>query len=493
MPALTETARAELTSAIDRFIQEAAQPVVLDEGEHPLRLLQGQWSLSEWNGRTLFEAWDDRRNLARRITGLKEQRRDRLVLTTERFPKAAGELRIADLAAERGKETSRRSARLAFRERFHFMLAREFPEWREADLTVETNLEASLSPVYVRAFLRSGTGGMAVMGAPPECGNCAGIVAAGLIWLDYLRRREKKLLIRRLLLYLPLGKHREAAWRAAWINPEVAECVLFAYDERDVAGAIDFADIGNMDSALPPCLQTASPNTEFSALPGMDDVTRVERNDGSVSLRIRGLEFARLSAGKLTCGIARQSRATRETVAAMAREISRIRHAGAEDRQHPLYTASPEGWLESEVRANPGAIDASLMPSPLYGQVPVFQASDRGVIDLLAIDRHGRLVVIEIKATADLELPLQALDYWMRVRKHLAAGDFERCGYFAGRTISREEPRILLLAPALEFHSTSETIIGALRPQIEFTRIGLAANWREELRPMFRLRGAEHP
>src|ERR1019366_4266572 len=104
MPALTETARAELTAAIERFIHDAAQPVVLDEGEHPLRLLQGQWSLSEWNGRTLFEAWDDRRNLARRITGLKEQRRDRLVLTTERFPKAAGELRIADLAAERGKK-----------------------------------------------------------------------------------------------------------------------------------------------------------------------------------------------------------------------------------------------------------------------------------------------------------------------------------------------------------------------------------------------------
>jgi len=49
------------------------------------------------------------------------------------------------------------------------------------------------------------------------------------------------------------------------------------------------------------------------------------------------------------------------------------------------------------------------------------------------------------------------------------------------------------VAPALEFHSTTETVIGALSPRIDFTRIGLAANWRSELRVMFRLRGAERP
>src|SRR5208283_5355730 len=99
----------------------------------------------------------------------------------------------------------------------------------------------------------------------------------------------------------------------------------------------------------------------------------------------------------------------------------------------------------------------------------------------------------EIKVAADLQLPFQALDYWLRVRKHLAAGDFERLGYFPGIPISRDAPRIVLVAPSLEFHSTTETIIGALTPRIEFTRIGLGANWRKELRVMFRLRGAERP
>jgi hypothetical protein len=160
---------------------------------------------------------------------------------------------------------------------------------------------------------------------------------------------------------------------------------------------------------------------------------------------------------------------------------------------HPFYTLNPEGWLESQVRAYPEAIDASLRPLPIYGQVPIFSAADRGVIDLLGIDHTGRLVVMELKATADLQLPFQALDYWLRVRKHLEAGDFERLGYFAGHLISHEPPRILLVAPALEFHSTTETLLNALSPQIEVTRIGLAADWRSGLRVMFRLQGSERP
>jgi len=332
-----------------------------------------------------------------------------------------------------------------------------------------------------------------VMAAPPEAPACAGILAAGLIWLDYLRRREKACSMGRLLLYVPLGREREVAFRAACLDSARVACRLYAFDERDRAGAIDFADAGNIESTLPPCRHPASPNSQAQVFPDMPDVDRIEQTDGSVSLQVRGLEFARASAGKITCGISRRKRSTIETVVAMSKEIGRVRDPGAEDRQHPLYSLNPEGWLESQVRAHPESIDASLRSVPIYGQVPVFSGSDRGVIDLLGIDHTGRLVVIEIKTTADLQLPFQALDYWLRVRKHLEAGDFERLGYFSGHVVSPEPPRILLVAPALEFHSTIETLLGALAPQIEVTRIGLAADWRSGLRVMFRLRGNERP
>jgi hypothetical protein len=485
----------DLQVVIERFVAAAVQPAMLDPGEEPLMLIADQWCVSEWNGRLILQAWDQRRNLVRKITGLKQQRRDRICLITERFRNAHAELQIADLAAPNGRELGRKTSRIAFCERFHLMLAREWPEWQIVEVSADANLEESLSTSYARAFLRLGANGMAVVAVPTDIATpaSAGVVATGLIWLDYLRRREKALSTAQLLLYVPLGLEREIAFRAACLDPARVACRLFAFDERDRAGAIDFADAGNMESTLPPCRRPLSPNSETPVFPHMPDVDRVELADGSISLQVRGLEFARASAGRITCGISHRKRSTIENVVAMAQEIGRVRDARTEDRRHPLYSLNPEGWLESQVRAHPETIDASLRSAPIYGQVPVFSGAERGVIDLLGIDHTGRLVVIELKATADLQLPFQALDYWLRVRKHLEAGDFERLGYFDGHMVSREPPRILLVAPALEFHSTIETLLGGLDPQIEITRIGLAADWRSGLRVMFRLRGNERP
>ncbi len=465
---------------------------MLDPGEEPLLLRPDQWEISEWNGRLVLHAWDQKRNLVRRIAGLKEQRRDRLCLVTERFRKVQAELQIADLSAPAGRKLGRKIVRAAFVERLRLMLAREWPEWKVTEVSADPNLEESLSTSYCRAFLRRGSSGMAVMAAAPGAA-CDGIVAAGLIWLDYLRRREKRSSIGRLLLYLPTGSGREAAFRAACLDYGRVDCRLFAFDERDLVIAIDLADAGNLDSTLPPCRHPTSPNSGVPVFPEMPDVDRIELADGSISLQVRGLEFGRASGDGIACGILRREPSSMETAVSMAREIARVRCASAADRQHPLYSANPEGWLESQVRAHPEAIDASLRPVPVYGQVPVFSGAGRDVIDLLGIDHTGRLVVIEIKATADLQLPFQALDYWLRVRKHLDAGDFERLGYFPGHVIRAEPPRILLVAPALEFHSTIETLLAALSPAIEVTRIGLAAGWRSELRVMFRLRGCERP
>ena len=83
----------------------------------------------------------------------------------------------------------------------------------------------------------------------------------------------------------------------------------------------------------------------------------------------------------------------------------------------------------------------------VYSQVPALSTGDRGMLDLLTLDRNARLVVLELKADEDLHLPLQALDYWIRVRalnadRQPAAGTtaplsaFARNGYFPGVEIS---------------------------------------------------------
>jgi hypothetical protein len=99
------------------------------------------------------------------------------------------------------------------------------------------------------------------------------------------------------------------------------------------------------------------------------------------------------------------------------------------------------------------------------------------------------LVVIEIKASQDIHLPLQALDYWMRVRWHLERGEFSAAGYFPGVPLSGATPRLMLVAPALDFHPTNETILRFFASSVPVERIGVGLQWRQELRIMFRSPG----
>jgi hypothetical protein len=157
------------------------------------------------------------------------------------------------------------------------------------------------------------------------------------------------------------------------------------------------------------------------------------------------------------------------------------------DRTNPLYSCHPEAWLESQVRGSLERLDASLLPTPVYGQVPQFAAGEHGVVDLLAADRDGRLVVIEVKASPDIHLPLQGLDYWIRVQWHLQRGEFSGRGYFPGISLRADPPRLMLVAPALEYHPSNETILRYFSPAVAVERIGVALDWRRELRVMFRV------
>src|SRR6185295_5309258 len=144
----------------------------------------------------------------------------------------------------------------------------------------------------------------------------------------------------------------------------------------------------------------------------------------------------------------------------------------------------------SQVRAKIETIDATLLPYPIYGQVPAFAGGERGVLDLLATDRGGRLAILELKASSDIHLPVQALDYWMRVNWHIGRREFAPHGYFPGVALQDTPPRLLLIGPSLEFHPTTESILGFFSPAIEVERIGLALDWRRSMQVMFRLRGA---
>jgi hypothetical protein len=114
--------------------------------------------------------------------------------------------------------------------------------------------------------------------------------------------------------------------------------------------------------------------------------------------------------------------------------------------------------------------------------VTAISGADRGLVDLLAIDTNGRLAAIELKAAEDPHLPVQALDYWVRLKWHAARGEFAMKGYFPGRTILKVPPKLLLVAPAFRFHSTVDRILAYFSTEVEVTRIGLGVEWQKNPR-----------
>jgi len=310
--------------------------------------------------------------------------------------------------------------------------------------------------------LRQGAGAWAAIGAAPDAWHPDGVLTFGLIWLDYLRAREPSLAVQGLVLYLPAERAKTTCLRLLFLDPAAAQYRAFVFDAEGLEEPVDLDDFGNLDTHLEPC--------RFSLrhpAPGIPGVESMERPDGALSYCVRGLNFPRKSRSQLV-------------------ELSRLRSPDATDRRNPLYLRNPEAWLESQVRRHVQEIDASLMPEPVYGQVPAFAAADRGVLDLLAVDHCGRLAVIELKASEDVHLPLQALDYWMRVQWHVQRGEFRAKGYFAGRELLRESPRLLLVSPVLDFHPSNERVLRYFSPLIAVERLGVGLQWRRELKVMYR-------
>jgi len=485
--------------AVERFLKASRQPVLMEPGEDPLPISPNTFALHQRGNAITLECWSETRNLVRRVRGLQRERRGRLDLEVERFGSRIGTVTLIDAADPAQRDAGRRGARLKYRERFRRSLRRQFPDWRLAELSTEPDLHHSLSPVYPRALLRRGNAALAAIGAGDEAVSADGALSFGLIWLDYLRGRERGLHVEGLAVFVPAGTEGTTCHRVQYLNLHSASYSVFVHGKNGHEDAVDPADYSNFETRLDPCRQSLAESPAGLAswvdrIAAIEGVERRQNVDGSAGLAVRGLEFARAAGSDLLFGLDHKHPASTEAhlaeIEQLAAGLARMRHARADDRTNPLYLKNPESWLESQVRSSIEILDATLYASPVYGQVPQFAAGDRGVIDLLAVDREGRLAVIEVKASQDIHLPLQALDYWMRVKWHLDRGEFSGRGYFPGIAIRNHPPRLVLVAPALEYHPSTEPILKYFSPEVPVERFGVGLEWRRELRVMFKTQSA---
>ena len=478
----------EICQTIERFLEASLEPAVSEPGEELIRISGDNFAIQASSGSVRLQAWSERRNLVRRITGIERQSRGKLVLSTERFGKRPGTLALLDLRRPAGQDAGLRSERLEFREQFRRFLRRQFPLFKIPVLSTEADLEHSLSPAYPRALIRQGSNCWAAMGASPDSFHAERVLTFGLIWLDHLRSAEPGLVIQGLVLYLPASQEKLTCLRVLFLDPNVARYDVFVYDEDGSEGRIDLGDYGNLDTRLEQCRRPVPGELDrkIERILETPDVEAIARSDGEQSLRVHGMEFARTVGRELLVGIHRKCKGSLTEALGIAETLSRLRSADAVDRLNPIYLANPEAWLESQVRQHVEQIDARLLAACIYGQVPAFAAADRGVIDLLAADRAGRLAVLELKASEDIHLPMQALDYWIRVKWHLDRREFTPRGYFPGLELTTEVPRLLLVSPALDFHPSNERVLRFFSPGIPVERLGVGLQWRRELKVVFR-------
>lgn len=514
----------QLVKGIESYLAEHPAAAVLEDGRVLFDMRMARYSVMESHGRCLLQLWSEERNLVRTVIGV-QSRPACLRVSTRRLGAPKPEALEFAPTSDRRTPTARDSGRRNYLRLLERVLARTFPGHKVDGMRSAMDLEHSFGPAYARGRLLKGTSAEAVVGvgSTESSATIDGVLTIGLLWLDHCRQHADPLRhFGGLKVIVPADSGRTTAERMAWLNHAAAEFQLFTLDERtEELAPVDFRDTGNIASRL---VHAFSPQAAIERCQaGLDRVLalvpeaarqRVEpypRSATEVGLLLHGLEFARVRHGvsaasfaqadEVTFGAGANETPLNDETEFLCRDLlARLFQSRHPDGVHadPLFRLQPERWLESQVRACMADVLTGFRNDLVYSQVPALASGDRGMLDLLTLDRNARLVVMELKANEDLHLPLQALDYWIRVRalnedrapgpggRSLSA--FERAGYFPGAEVSPLPPRLLLAGPALRIHPANEPVLRYLTPQIEWELIAVAEHWRRDLKVVFRKR-----
>jgi hypothetical protein len=327
------------------------------------------------------------------------------------------------------------------------------------------------------------------------------LLGAGLIWLDFMRsrRNSSRRGPRRLMIIAPAGRSLTIATRLTAIRHGSAEIALYEFDEAqgiiEPVAPFDQGDLNDhlrrLSARADWALARACPAEAEALARSISQIApdRIERHRRGrwLVFSINGLRFARLSlaSSQLYFGINGEHRLTEESKGALDRLVGDLlsrRRNDAAERNSVEYRSSPERWLESIVSRDATRIDPTIDPRFVYSQVPAYRGDHRSMIDLLAVTREGRLVVIELKVAEDMEFPFQGLDYWLRLDWHRGRKDFQRRGYFEGVDLSGDAPLLYLVAPLFRFHATTNLLAGSISKRVPVFRVAINEDWRGGLR-----------
>jgi hypothetical protein len=487
---------AELQASLQEFISSGV--VEVRESSGRVAPFSGMsWEVRGTGEKPLLHLWSEQFNLTRRVLAITDHSEQRLALAVERFGRAKPD-RLEFIRRDYERK-ARELSREEFRARLAQLLASQFPDETIESLSISPDLEHSLSGNYARGLLRRGSSHVALLTVPDgessdTTDNC---LTFALLWLTRVRQSNHRGTIATLRIILPKDTSHTVVHRLPALAPQ---CPVQLYEHHPALETLEKIDprrAANLETWLVPhreseaLLDRARPALEpIVALAPQGITLHPAAQSRQVWLRFRGLPFAYWDDGRIFLGIAdprkELSHATHPALKRLLHDLEVHRHPLADDTRHALYRAQPERWLESLVREDVTRVDAALDPRFVYAQVFANAGGEHGILDLLTITRSGRLAIIELKASEHIHLPLQAADYWLRVRRHLLNGEITRYGYFPAVELQQAPPLVYLVAPALRFHPATDDLLRYLSPELEIVRVGLAESWRRGLRVVMR-------
>jgi len=284
-----------------------------------------------------------------------------------------------------------------------------------------------------------------------------------------------------------------ALLRGSWKNNlEVFE-IAFAEDEGEL-NRLDSLEIENLWREKPGKIQ---PLENFKSSDAAKEIIKISPQNIDIifskqgeTLRFHGLPFARvrrvLNEEKIWFGVEKEKTILSETTQSdffeLIENLEKYRRFDSPNKQHLFYQSAPEAWLESLLRRNINLLDANLILSPVYHQ---FRA-EREKIDLLALRRDGRLIIIELKVAPDREMIFQAADYWRKIELQRRKGNLQKAKVFGDLEISDKPAICYLVAPTLAFHRDFKFLAQTITSEIEMHKFNLSENWRENLKVLGR-------
>ncbi|HEY6189677.1 MAG TPA: hypothetical protein VIW80_18630 [Pyrinomonadaceae bacterium] len=480
-------------------------------GGAPVALSRGEIDVHVAQGRLIFSCWTEKGVRSWRVRGWEWTGAK---LTLEAARRAGAERALLELVPRASAKATNALISAARRERAQRLaqLACSSIEGASVDsVALSAGARRAEPGRYARIVLRLNQERIAVTGVvtPKEVYEVDAFLSSTLIWFMRASESARAALIWKLWLVADPEHIKTLAERVALLRRELRRVIsLFEIDDEwQVLKPVRCPEQAELWTGAgasfrrPSQAEPGETAARILALaPDAIDVVRARHGE---TLRFNGLPFARvrrlMGTERVWFGVegASKRRLLDESTARdwddLLAQLNEHRRADASDHRHALYRSAPEAWLESMLRRDITRLDPGLRLAPLYAQ---FRASQGGAIaaasrpvDLLALRRDGRLVVIELKVSEDREHVLQGVDYWRRVETHRRSGSLARAHLFGDAAITDEPPLVYLVAPTLRFHRAFQLLAHAIDPLIEIYRFDINEDWRAAgVRVMLRLR-----